>query len=404
MYVRRLELTNFRCYRQLSLTLPRGPILVLGGNGQGKTTLLEALFVLATTRAPYNFADRLLLNWAAAEDVIPFSRLVGEIVKATGSTTVDIVNARGGGDDRTTKRLRIDDVPRRAVDVIGTLNVVLFTPRDIDLMHGAPAERRRYLDVLLCQIDRRYVRALSQYGHALVQRNHLLRRLRERGGPRTELSVWDDALVGHGTTILARRAEAERALDRLARTVHASLVADDPPLTVRYRSQVVDSWRGAAPDAPDAPDAPEAPGSPAVASLTAQFEAALAARRDEEIARGVSLVGPHRDDLELQLGGIDVRLYGSRGQQRTVTLALKLAEADWMHAVTGERPVLLLDDVLSELDAERRRRLLETVAAHEQAWLTATDLEPADAAALAGAWVLEVDHATVRAPLTADPG
>lgn len=399
MFVRRLELTNFRCYRQLSLTLPPGPILVIGGNGQGKTTLLEALFVLATTRAPYNHADRQLVNWAAAEDVIPFSRLVGEIVKATGTTTVDIVNARtGGSDERTTKRLRIDDVPRRAVDVIGTLNVVLFTPRDIDLMHGAPAERRRYLDVLLCQIDRPYVRALGQYGHALVQRNHLLRRLRERGGPRTELSVWDDALVGHGSVILARRAEAVRELDRLARTVHASLVADDPPLTVRYRSQVVDGWRGMAPDAPDAP------GPPTGSSLAAQFEAALAARRDEEIARGVSLVGPHRDDLELQLGGIDVRVFGSRGQQRTVTLALKLAEADWMHAVTGERPVLLLDDVLSELDAERRRRLLSTVAAHEQAWLTATDLEPADAAALAGAWVLEVDHATVRAPQAADPG
>lgn len=395
MYVRRLEVVNFRCYRQLALTLPQGPILVVGGNGQGKTSLLEALFVLATTRAPYGFADRLLLNWAAAEDVIPFSRVVGEVVKASGATTIDIVHARAGGDERATKRLRVDDVPRRAVDVIGTLNVVLFTPRDIDLLHGAPTERRRYLDVLLCQIDRAYVRALGHYNHTLLQRNHLLRRLRERGGPRSELAVWDDALVTHGAAILERRVVAAAHLDRLAHGVHTALAADEPPLTIRYRSQVVDADRTASLATPTAPASD-------TAALAAQFAAALAARRDEEIARGMSLVGPHRDDLELRLGGIDVRLFGSRGQQRTVTLALKLAEAAWMHEVTGERPVLLLDDVLSELDPDRRRRLLDTVAVHEQAWLTATDLEPADAAALRGAHVLAVDHATVRAPTASD--
>lgn len=396
MYVRRLELANFRCYRHLDLALPPGPIILFGANAQGKTTLLEAAFVLATTRAPYGVADRLLVHWGAGDEVIPYSKVWGEIQRAAGTTTIDIVNVQTAatrGDERYAKRLRVDDAPRRAMDVIGTLNVVLFTPRDIDLIHGAPSERRRYLDILLCQIDHAYVRALGHYNQVLVQRNHLLRRLRDRGGDRRELAVWDESLIAHGSLVLSRRIAAVRQLAALARPVHGSLIGGDDALTVAYVSRVGGDAGRTESDIPgtDGPDEAE---------IVSRFADLLAVRRDEEIARGVSLIGPHRDDLEMRVAGVDIRTFGSRGQQRTVTLALKLAEAELMWLTTGERPVLLLDDVLSELDRNRRQRLLGHVAAHEQAWITTTDLDAIDASALGEPCILEVAGATVM-PRTA---
>ena len=194
VYVRRISLTNFRIYRRLDLTLPCGTIVVSGRNAQGKTSLLEAIYMLSTTRAPYTTPDRQLVGWYALDDVMPFSRVQGEVMRSGETVGIEVVTVRQApeqGDDRFTKRARLDGVPKRALDVIGTLNAVLFTPRDLELVAGAPAERRRYLDVLLCQIDRPYCRALSSYNRLLTQRNHLLRRLRDRGGDRGELAFWD---------------------------------------------------------------------------------------------------------------------------------------------------------------------------------------------------------------------
>lgn len=399
MYVRRLELVNFRCYRHLDLALPPGPIILFGANAQGKTTLLEAAFMLATTRAPYGVADRLLVHWGAGDEVIPYSKVRGEIQRAAGSTTIDIVNVQSAavrGDERYTKRLRVDNAPRRAMDVIGTLNVVLFTPRDIDLIHGAPSERRRYLDILLCQIDHAYVRALGRYNQVLAQRNHLLRRLRDRGGDRRELAVWDESLIAHGSVVLSRRVDAVRQLAALAQPVHSDLVGDDAPLTIAYVSR-------AAGDGGRADSERIGTNGPGEAETVSRFAHLLAARREEEIARGVSLIGPHRDDLDLRVAGVDIRTFGSRGQQRTVTLALKLAEAELMWLTTGERPVLLLDDVLSELDRNRRQRLLGHVAAHEQSWITTTDLDAIDASALGEPYVLEVAGAALTPRTTGGP-
>lgn len=405
MYVRRLELVHFRCYRHLDLTLPPGPVILYGANAQGKTTLLEAAFVLATTRAPYGVADRLLVHWGAGDEVIPYSKVRGEIERAAGMTTIDVLNVQSAaarGDERYTKRLRVDDAPRRAMDVIGTLNVVLFTPRDIDLIHGAPAERRRYLDVLLCQIDPAYVRALGHYNHVVVQRNHLLRRLRDRGGDRRELAVWDESLVAHGTVILSRRMRAVRELSVLAQPLHAELVGDDARLSLTYISRVIGDLDRPGDVEPVDGASSQAPGADEPATAE-RFARRIAARREEEIARGVSLLGPHRDDLQLRVGDVDIRTFGSRGQQRTVTLALKLAEAEFMWRTTGERPVLLLDDVLSELDRNRRQRLLAHVAAHEQSWITTTDLDAIDISALGQPHVFEVAQATLTPRTTGGP-
>ncbi len=361
MYVRRVVLANFRGYRGLDLALPAGSVLVVGDNAQGKSTLLEALYVLATTRSAYAGSDRELIHWDAAREALPFSRVSGEVVRATGVEVIEVVNVRqagGPGDERFTKQVRLNGSLRRAMDVLGRLNVVLFTPRNLELIHGGPAERRRYLDVLLCQVDGAYCRALASYNRVLAQRNALLRRLRERRGERAELAFWDDRLAEDGGLVLARRAAATALLAELAEGVHTEL-AGDGRLVVDYRPALVAG-------------APLGGSQPA---FQAALLADLAARLDDELARGVTLSGPHRDDLSFRVAGVDMRTYGSRGQQRTVTLALKLAEAGLMRAETGELPVLLLDDVLSELDERRQACVLDHVNAHQQTLITTTHAE-----------------------------
>ena len=433
MYLRRLSLTDFRCYRRLDVTLPCGTIVLVGRNAQGKTSILEACYVLATTRSPLTTTDRELIHWAAAEEVMPFSRVWGEVALAGGHQTVEVLNVRQAveqGEERFAKRLRVNNVPRRALDVLGLLNVVLFSPHDLELVDGAPSERRLYLDVLLCQIDRVYCTALSRYNRVLVQRNHLLRRLRERGGNRSELEFWNDQLISEGAVLLERRLATVLHLGELAAEIHAELVgpaasplpgaelanghASPSRLALAYRSTAhgatpsVSRPRGAVggagwlaeagapypasnPPLPGLSGPAAAPGPPGRAELAAQFASVLAERTAEEIARGMTVVGPHRDDLAFSVDGVNMRTYGSRGQQRTVVLALKLAEARLMWSTTGERPVLLLDDVLSELDGDRRRFLLSHVDPQQQTLITTTDLANLPEEFLAGALVLEVE-------------
>lgn len=376
MYVRRLSLTNFRAYRRLELLLPTGTVVLAGRNAQGKTSLLEAVYVLATTRAPYGIPDRQLLSWGAEDEVMPFTRVAGDVVRAEAQDAIEVVSVRESAsmDDAAVKRVRINHAARRAIDAIGTLTVVLFTPRDLDVVSGPPAERRRYLDALLCQIDRDYCRRLVRYNRLITQRNHLLRRLRDRGGAPDELAFWDEKLADDGGHIVARRTAAVADLAEAAAALHARLAPEDAPLHASYASSLGH-------DAPSGGD----PGA-----WVAALRAALAARRDESIARGMTTVGPHRDDLALALGPIDVRTFASRGQQRTVALAIKLAEAELMLAATGERPVLLLDDVLSELDPDRRRDLLALLDGHQQTLITTTEPAILPAGFLAGALVLHV--------------
>ncbi len=400
MYVRRLSLTNFRCYRQLDLTLPCGTVVISGGNAQGKTSLLEALYVLATTRSPHAVNDRELVHWDAAADVMPFGRVWGEIARSDGTETIEVLNvaqSADGGEERYAKRTRVNNAPRRAFEVIGHLNVVLFSPRDLQIVDGAPTQRRRYLDVLLCQVDRAYCRALSAYNRVMTQRNHLLRRLRDRGGDREELRYWNDRLVEQGAHLVARRRSTVAALNDLARDLHDELVGGGEALAIDYRSEVAQVMAEsrqptveglAAGGVDDAVPADQA-------EVRATFDRLLTERRGEEIARGATIVGPHRDDLCFSVGGVNMRNYGSRGQQRTVTLALKLAEAQFMWRVTGERPVLLLDDVLSELDSDRRRHVLTHVDSHQQTLITTTEADSLPAEFRALALVLHLDAARI---------
>lgn len=375
MRLSHLSLTNFRNYARLELSFPPGPILLHGANAQGKTSVLEAVYYLATSRSPWTSADRQLLNWAAEQEVIPYFRISAEIERRDASPTrVDITLIRevNGADVRFDKEIKINGVKKRALDLLGTLNVVMFLPQDLAIVEGSPNDRRRYLNVTLAQVDRDYAGALSTYEKVLTQRNALLKRLYTRQAGIDELAYWDDQLMSAGSVIIAGRQRLLRELEVLAQQVHHDLTAGAELLELRYQPSFMvlgtpagqlafnvlglDIHRQLTP-----------------AEITAQFRAELTRLRREEIDRGMTLVGPQRDELRFSVNGRDLGLYGSRGQARTAIMALKLAELSWMQRAIADWPVLLLDEFIAELDAARRSYLLDRIDGATQAILTTTE-------------------------------
>jgi DNA replication and repair protein RecF len=386
MHVFNLSLRDFRNYERLDLKLDLGTTLFYGPNAAGKTTILEALFCLATTRSPRAGADRELVRWDAAGDigVPPFARLLCEVLRADGKVRLEVVVQRRAEENgqlsgASIKTVRVDRKAVRALDLVGNLRVVLFTPADLALVTGAPSERRRYLDVTLSQLDGRYVRTLSHYQKVVQQRNSLLRSWREGRRPlrgaNDELAFWDRELAMAGAYVLRERLVAVAELNELVGPIFCRVTAGPHPLVATYQGSVA----GLA-------------GAPDERAIEQAFLAHLLRLRDDEIGRGQTLIGPHRDDLELTMNGVSLGVYGSRGQQRSATLALKLGEAELMRIRTGDAPVLLLDDLLSELDAERRAHLLAAISRDDQQTLvTATGLEDFDAAFLSRARKMRVE-------------
>ena len=359
MRLTHLSLHNVRNYVRLELDLPPGVIVLLGDNAQGKTNLLESIYYLATSRSSHAGADRELVNWLAVEqEPLPYARFVGRVARGESETTVEItLTQQQNNGMRYRKQIRLNGVAKRALDLLGQLTVVLFLPEDIGLVSGSPSGRRRYLDVMLCQIDPVYCQSLSHYNRVVTQRNALLRDLRERGGDPAQLKFWDGRLVEHGAYLVARRQGALAGLDELAWAIHGELTDGAERLHLRYQPSV------------------EAAGSEEVNAIGMAFVDQLRSLRHREIPAGMTLVGPHRDEVRFLIDDVDAGVYGSRGQQRTAALALKLAEVHLMHQETGEYPVLLLDDVLSELDAIRRRFLVQWLDhGPQQAVLTTTNL------------------------------
>ncbi|MGQ9683805.1 MAG: DNA replication/repair protein RecF, partial [Anaerolineae bacterium] len=244
MFLRHLSLTNYRNYARLALDLPEQVILVQGDNAQGKTNLLEAIYYLATTRSPLVGSDRHLLNWAAAGEPMPFARIVGDVERAPGPARIEITLMREAASEgvatepRLVRRFRLNGVDKRAIDLLGQLNVVLFLPQDIDLVAGPPALRRRYLDVTLCQVDAAYCRHLQQYNRVLVQRNSLLRRLRERRDDPAQLQYWNEQMARWGSLVVQRRQEAIRWLESAAASIHRELSGNTEHLALRYDASI----------------------------------------------------------------------------------------------------------------------------------------------------------------------
>lgn len=384
--IRRMQLThlslfNFRNYVRLELDLTPGITVLLGDNAQGKTNLLEAIYYLATSRSPYAGADRELINWLSVEqEPLPYARLVGRVARGGNTALLEItVIQQSENGSRYQKQMRLNGVGKRAMDLLGQLNVVLFLPQDVDLVFGPPSLRRRYLDATLCQIDAHYCRTLAGYNQIVTQRNALLRDIADRGGDQSQLAFWDERLVSLGSYLVAQRREAIAVLDNLARDIHNQLTDGSERLLLQYVPSL------------DLQD------ERTPAEVLVAFEAQLRSLRPRELGAGVTLTGPHRDELRFLINGVDAGVYASRGQQRTAALALKLAEVEMMRRATGEQPVLLLDDVLSELDVHRRQFLIrELTGGQQQAIVTTTDLRSLPDAFLQGCRLWRVEMGRLR--------
>jgi DNA replication and repair protein RecF len=349
---------------------------LVGSNAQGKTSVLEAIYFLAAFTSFQTHADRQIVNFHEAKNPLAVTRLVADYQRGKTKHRLEarlILEPTGVNGQRLRKEILLDGAKRHANDVIGHFNAVIFVPQMSQIIEGGPDERRRYLNLALAQTVPAYARVLSEYSQALTQRNALLKALNELGGNRDQLQVWDEALVKFGAQIILWRIQAVQEIERLASRIHHELTRGTEILRFSYE--------------PAYDPLPKPNGQLGLKLDTAidrssleldeiqdGFLARLKEIRGEEIARGVTTIGPHRDDLRFIINKADVSDYGSRGQIRTTLLALKLAEVEWMKERTGETPVILLDEVMAELDTSRRADLLKYVGEDQQVLFTTTDL------------------------------
>ncbi len=388
MQVTNLRLKNFRNYADLTLALSSGINIFLGANAQGKTNILEAICYASLGRSHRTHQD---------SDLIRFSEPAGILQLAFSRrdvpSRIDIQLPRKGR-----RKLVLNGQSIRPKDLVGSLNTVLFSPEDLFLIKGAPAGRRHFLDSEISQASPAYYHELLTYNRLLQQRNTLLKRIREHHASPALLAPWDPQLARSAAKITKKRQEAVKKLHMLANLMQRKISGSKENLSLTYEihglerndsiferqretirnplSRSVDSVGSPLPpDTKKTSTIEQPPTSNQVTSpLESWYNKRLEERHELDILRGVTSVGPHRDDLAMTVNGIDLRAYGSQGQQRTGALALKLAELEFLRSETGEYPILLLDDVMSELDASRREALLAFLQReHIQTIVTATD-------------------------------
>lgn len=378
MYLKRLSLTNFRNFARLDVDIPRRAILLAGSNAQGKTSILEAVYFLATFSSFQTRSDRQLVNFLAAREPLAVARIVADYSRENRNHRLEIrIILEPVGvlnQQRARKEILLDGVKRSSAQAIGSFNAALFIPQMSQILEGAPEERRRYLNLALAQILPGYAENLSLYHKTLEQRNALLKALAERSGDPTQLDYWDAELTKAGAKIIHWRIQAIQELEAISARFHLKLTRGKEVLRLAY-DPAYDPTKPENGQTTLRLDSPTNRSAYTPTEIHAGFAAALKKNRPEELARGITLLGPHRDDLRFLANGIPLGDYGSRGQIRTTLLALKLAEVEWMKQKTGEWPLILLDEVMAELDQQRRADLLATLEESEQSLLTTTDAQ-----------------------------
>jgi len=350
LFIKSLVLRNFRNYPSLNIHWDPGTNMITGANAQGKSNLLEAINYLSTGASFRGGRDQDIIRWQQ-----PFFFAEGEVSKRDGDFTVSAGFTREGK-----KVVKVNGNPRKKLsDFVGTLNTVTFSPEDLDIVKSSPARRRKYLDGEMVQLFPYFLHQLWEYQKIVAQRNNLLKEISEGRSKAALLEIWDDQLAEAGSKIIRRRLDVLRKLAPLARLMHRKITAGQEELEILYAGAEEESVLRPA-------------SLPAIKGILLEKMLAV---RGKEMGRRLSLVGPHRDDLKLVVNKVDAHQFGSQGQQRTVALSLKLAEMELMMGETGEYPVLLLDDVLSELDEQRRGQLLEVIGRRVQTFITATDAD-----------------------------
>lgn len=346
MFLQRLTLENFRCYERAELEFRSGLNVILGPNASGKTTLLEAIYLLATTTSPRGGRARTMLRHGAT-----WGRVTGEFVVNGRPLTMRTTLGDPAGERSGARTIEVDGREvESAREAIGRVQAVLFWVGELDVVKGAPADRRRFLNSAIGQMSARYLDDLARYRRALRQRNEVLRSISRRGGDGRMLAPWTHALVESGVPITLDRREYLAALAPEAAVLHERLGVGAEVLTVRYEPSVA---------------AGDADGE-----IADEFYRRLEDTHQRELDRGSTQVGPHRDDIALEVDDVDLRRFGSQGQQRTAALSLKLAQARVALSRTEQQPILLLDDCLSELDVSRGEAMLDLSRDHEQMIVT----------------------------------
>jgi DNA replication and repair protein RecF len=375
MRLRRLRLLDFRNYAAADLELAAGRVVVWGSNAQGKTNLLEAITLVCQGRPLRATADAQLIRWGGE-----FAAVRAEAVtRERGEVRLEVRIAE------RKRQVLINGVARRPADLIGLAPVVCFTVDDLEIVKGEPGERRRFLNLEIGSLSRSYYFALRRYQRALEQRNRALKDAREGRGAPGEIEPWDQELAHSGGQIVAKRARFLAELSPLWSECYLQ-IAGGP------QAAGEDSLRLLYQPAPDADGAP-------IAAQEAQerLREALERAREQDLAAGLTTVGPHRDEVEIIMAGRSLKTFGSQGEQRTAAIALRLAQAGWIAAQREEPPLLLLDDVLSELDERRRAGLLERAAQEEQTIITCSDLTAVPEAVRGEAMLIEVSGGAAAA-------
>ncbi len=364
IHIARLSLNGFRNHAKTALQLHPGLTVFRGANGHGKSNLLEAVYMLAIAKSPRTSVERELISWKLGESgghvqILGVGREGDETVQAQLDYDVAAPGSSSGTGLR--KSLRLNGIVRTSSEFVGHLNVVFFEADDLEIVLGSPTTRRRYLDILISQSRPSYLKSMQRYSKVVTQRNHLLKRVREGSAEPDEMAFWDERLAYEGAGIIHQRHQVVRQLQDAAIPAHAELTGGHD-LTLEYQPQLTGSG-----------PSDKLPEPFTQSAIEESLERGLQEARRREIAQGLTVVGPHRDDLGILLNGQPAGSFASRGQARIIALALKVAEASVVKSLTGRTPILALDDILSELDPGRRKLVLQQVSQYEQVLLTTAE-------------------------------
>lgn len=349
MFIRQLQLKNYRNYHQLDIEFDNKVNVIIGENAQGKTNLLEAIYLLAFTKSYRTSNDRELILWQEE-----FAKITGRLSNnRNNNLPIELIFHKTG------KKAKLNHLEqKRLSEFIGAMNVVMFAPEDLALVKGSPQVRRRFIDMELGQIEPLYIYHLGQYQKLLKQRNHMLKQLQyDSGSDITFLHILTEQLIEHAAIILKKRFDFLQLLRKWAQPIHYEISRELEDLEIIYNASV------------------EVLEDDNEEKLKEKYAEAFRKSESNELRRGTTMVGPHRDDLTFFINGKDVKLFGSQGQQRTTALSLKLAEIDLIYDQIGEYPILLLDDVLSELDDFRQSHLLSTIQGKVQTFVSTTNID-----------------------------